>query len=120
MEGIFAVEEKARCDKFGRNLNGMVPVKNLGQLRWCSGSCYERDWEKGTLKISQQTLAEQLADEHGIEYGRSDPLSIGTKLADFDKNKASGNWPFRELIGSLMWLSTQTRPDTSNAVRAVA
>eukprot|EP00904_Undaria_pinnatifida_P006166 jgi/Undpi1/267/HiC_scaffold_1.g00263.m1 len=98
----------------------MVPVKNLGQLRWYSRRFYDRDWEKGTLKISQQTFAEQLADEYGIEYGRSVPLSIGTKLADFDKNEASGNWPFRELIGSLMWLSTQTRPDISNAVRAVA
>ena len=98
----------------------MVPVKNLGVLRWYSGSFYERDWEKGTLKISQQTFAEQLADEYGIEYGRGVQISIGTKLADFDKNEASRNWPFRELIGSLMWLSTQTRPDICNAVRAVA
>ena len=120
MDDIFAVGEKARCDEFGRNLSKMVPVKILGQLRWYSGNFYERDWEKGALKISQQTFAEQLEDEYGIEYGRSVPLSIGTKLADFDKNEASGNWPFRELIGSLMWLSTQTRPDISNAVRAVA
>ena len=31
---IFAVVEKASCDEFGRNLNRMVPVKNLGELRW--------------------------------------------------------------------------------------
>ena len=48
------------------------------------------------------------------------PLPVGTRLADFDKNEASGDWPFRELVGSLMWLSTQTRSDISNAVRAVA
>ena len=72
------------------------------------------------MKISQQTFAEHLSDKYGIEYGRSVPLSIGTKLADFDKNEASGNWPVRQLIGSLMWLSTQTRPDISNALRAVA
>ena len=72
------------------------------------------------MKISQQAFAEQLADEYGMRYGRSAPLSIGTKLADFDKNEASGNWPFRELIGSLMWLSTQTRPDISDVVRAAA
>ena len=27
---------------------------------------------------------------------------------------------YREAVGSLMWLSTMTRPDISNAVRAVA
>ena len=30
------------------------------------------------------------------------------------------NWPFRELPGTLMWLSISTRPDIANAVRAVA
>ena len=30
------------------------------------------------------------------------------------------NWPFRELVGSLMRLSISTRPDISMAVRAVA
>ena len=120
IDDILAVGEKTRCDQFGRDLNQMVPVKNLGELRWYSGCFYERDWVKGVLNISQQTFAEQLADEHGIEFGKSVPLPVGTKLAKFDKDEAPGNWPFRELVGSLMWLSTQTRSDISNAVRAVA
>ena len=120
VDDIFAVGEKTRCDQFIRDLNQMVPVKNLGELRWYSGCFYERDWEKGVLKISQQIFAEQLADEYGIELGRSVLLPVGTKLAKFDKDEAPGNWPFRELVGSLiMWLSTQSRPDISNAVRAV-
>ena len=28
--------------------------------------------------------------------------------------------PFREVVGSLMWIANQTRPDISNAVRAAA
>ena len=31
-----------------------------------------------------------------------------------------GDVPFREVVGSLMWIANQTRPDISNAVRAVA
>ena len=120
VDDTFAVGVKTRCDEFGRKLNRMVPIKNLGKLRWYSGSFYERDWEKATLNISQHTFAEQLSDEYGMEYGRSVPLSIGPKLADFNKNEALGTWPIPELIGSLMWLPTQPRPDISNAVRAVA
>ena len=33
-----AVGEKERCDKFGRDLNQSVLVKNLGQLRWWDAS----------------------------------------------------------------------------------
>ena len=50
------------------------------------------------LKISQKTLAEQLAGEYGIEVGKSVPLLVGTNLADFDKNEAPGDWPSRELV----------------------
>ena len=35
-------------------------------------------------------------------------------------DEPGGDWPVREAIGSLMWLSTMTRPDITNAVRAVA
>ena len=121
VDDIFAVGEKTRCDQFVRDMNKMVPVKNLGELGWYSGCFYERDWEKRMLIISQQTFAEQLASEYGVEYGKSVPLPVGAKRAKFDINEAPGGWPFRALVGSLMmWLATQTRPDNSNAVRAVA
>ncbi|CAB1097046.1 unnamed protein product [Ectocarpus sp. CCAP 1310/34] len=120
VDDIFAVGQKERCDKFGRDLNEMVPVKNLGELRWYSACFYERDVERGLLKISQQRFAEELAAEYGVEWGQSVPLPVSVKLTDFDVNEASADVPFRELVGSLMWLATQTRPDIANAVRAVA
>ena len=30
---IFSVGGRGKCDQFGRDLNEMVPVKNLGELR---------------------------------------------------------------------------------------
>ena len=72
--------------------------------------------ERG-VKISQETFADQFEDEYGIE-------SVGVfrfrLAAEFDRNEAPGNWPFCELVGSPMRLSTQTRPEISNAVGAVA
>ena len=38
VDDIFAVG-KERCDRFGEDLKRMVPVKNLGELKWYSG-CY--------------------------------------------------------------------------------
>ena len=120
VDDIVAVGGKARCDQFGRDLGQIVPVTNLGELRWHSGCFYERDREKGVLKISRQTFAEQLSDEYGMEFGRSIPLcTCWHETCGIRQEWAAGDWPFRELVGSLMWLSTQTRPDISNAVRAV-
>ena len=51
---------------------------------------------------------------------QSVPLRVGVKLEEFDEDEGVENWPFHELVGSLMWLSTSARPDISNAMRAVA
>ncbi|CAB1109908.1 unnamed protein product [Ectocarpus sp. CCAP 1310/34] len=72
------------------------------------------------LTISQQTFTDELAAEYGVVGGRSVPMSSGVKLSDFDADEVATEFPFRELVGSLMWLATQTRPDIANAVRAVA
>ena len=85
-----------------------------------SGCFPKRNWEKSLLKISQQTFAKKKADEHGLEFGVFRFLLARKRLAEFDGNEAPGKWPFRELVGSPMRLSNQTRPDISNAVRTVA
>ena len=38
----------------------MVPVKNLGELRWYGDGHYTREREMGTLTISQKTFANEL------------------------------------------------------------
>ena len=63
-DDIFAVRKKDRCDQFGWDFNEMVPVKNLGDLRFFSACLYEIHWDWGTLKISQPTYAIQLVEEY--------------------------------------------------------
>ena len=103
--GMTYSQEERRLGVWER-FEQMVPVKNLGGLRWYSGCFYERGWEERVLTISKHTFAEQLASKYGVECGKSVPLPVSTKLARFDKNQAPGHWPFRELVGSLMWLAT--------------
>ena len=43
VDDFFAFGEKTRCDQLGRDLNQMVPIETLRELRWYSGCFYERD-----------------------------------------------------------------------------
>lgn len=57
-DGLFAAGDKDRCDRLGRDLEEMVPVKNLGELRLYPVCAYERGKEAGSPTISQQTYVE--------------------------------------------------------------
>ena len=74
----------------------------------------------GTLTISRKTFSDELVKKFCVTPTQSVPLRVGVKLEEFDEDERAGNWPFRELAGSLMWLSMSMRPDIANAVRDVA
>lgn len=120
VDDIFAVGRKERCDRFCEDLNRVVPINNVGELRWYAGCHYSRDKVAGLLTISQKSFAEKTVKQFGVTTGRNTPLSPDLFLEVFDEEEPTGDWPYRELVGSLLWLSNQTRPDISNAVRAVA
>ena len=120
VDDIFAVGLKSRCDVFRDELNRTVSVKNLGELRWYGGCHYLREREMGTVTIPQKTFADKLVKKYCVTSTQSVPLGVGVKLEEFNEDEIVENWPFRELVGSLMWLSISTRPDIANAVRAVA
>ena len=74
VDDIFAVGLKARCDQFCEDLNRLVPINNLGELRWYAGCRFSRDWDAGTLTISQQAFAENNAARFDVSSGRNTPL----------------------------------------------
>ena len=61
-----------------------------------------------------------LGEKYGVEWGKGIPIPITWRLWDFDVNDPNVLFPFRELIGALLWIALLTRPDIANAVRAVA
>ena len=57
VDHIFSVWSKARCDHFCEDLKRLVQIDNLRDLKRCAGCRYCRDWDAGTLTISQQAFA---------------------------------------------------------------
>lgn len=46
-------------------------------------------------------------------------MSTSVKLQEYDIDEPEVDRPFREVVGSPMWLAEQTRPDVSNVTRVV-
>ena len=45
-------------------------------------------------------------------------MGVGERLGEFDVDEKGVREPFRELVGSLMWPATMTRPDIPNKCSA--
>ena len=72
------------------------------------------------MEITQKAFIESMLNRFGVNSSSDIPATPGVELGPREEGEPGGDWPYREAVGSLMWLSTMTRPDISNAVRAVA
>ena len=84
IDDIFAVSRKERCDRFCEDLNHLVPINNLGELRWCAGCHSSRDKVAGLLTISQMSFTEKTVNQFGVTAGRNTQLSTDVFLEVFD------------------------------------
>ena len=73
-----------------------------------------------TIKRSQEAYVESLMRRFGVHSTSNISASPGADLGPKREDEPGGDWPVREAVGSLLWLSTMTKPDITNAVRAVA
>ena len=108
------------CKDFHAALVTKFPTNNLGGLTWYAGCALKRDWELGTLEITQNTFIGSVLNRFGANSSSDIPATPCVKVGPREEDEPRGDWPYREAVGSLMWLSTMTRPDISNAVHAVA
>ena len=111
-------------DGVAKALDAAFPVKNLGDVKWFMGNHYERDRKRGLLRVTQTRFIENMlskfdgfVETHGTS---SLPACTTVDLRPLGDDEDATGKPFREVVGSLMWVANQTRPDISNAVRAVA
>ena len=120
VDDIFSVGLKSRCEKFGRGLNENVPISNFEKLPLYAGIRFSHDLALGTVTLSQKAFVENLVAKFGVNRNKETPIAVGVKLENFDAHEPDVHKPFRSLVGHLMWLANQTRPDTLNAVQAIA
>ena len=108
-----------------QELRGRYKLKDGGELNYMLGIKVERDRANRTISISQSAYIARILKRFRHEdcTPASTPLPPGTKLSDINspENDAErsemSKLPYRELLGSLMYLYIGTRPDLSFAIQ---
>ena len=120
VDDIKIAATKQITDSVVADLNKTFPTKHLGEVTCFMGSEYKKDREKGTLEISQTQFIRNVVERLGITKTIPIPASPSLDLRHVSDEDPAVDAIYREMVGSLMWIVNQTRPDMANAVRAVA
>lgn len=85
-------------------------MKDLGQAKMCVGIQIIRDWNNGKISLSQDRYANEILKKFGMENCSSVrmPLDPAVRLERSDGEDLPEEYPYIELIGSLMYLSMCT------------
>lgn len=103
-------------------------ITDLKEAKTFLGIEISRDRVKGTIRLTQQKYANKLLEDFKMLdcKGKATPMALEVKLSkqDSPSNEQELSMmkviPYQNLIGSLMYLTTCTRPDLAFSVYALA
>lgn len=111
-------------------LNTEFEMNEIGQPSYMLGVQISRDREKGTLTINQYKYIGDILDRFGMAeaYDSPTPMTAGIKLEritniDLLPEEEKGEMlsiPYKQAVGSLIFLSCLTRPDLAYPVHVVS
>jgi len=97
-------------------LHKRFEMKDLGEAKVIHGLEIRRDKALGTLKLSHGKCAAHVLEKFAMAVCNpiATPLEVGLQLVKADKSDDA--LPYREAVGSLMFLMVATRPDLAFAI----
>lgn len=99
-----------------KQLMNEFKMTDLGSVKQFMGLSINIDKSKGILTIDQAQYANKILKKFEMKdcKPRSSPMEIGLRLSPAKENLTEN--PYRELVGSLMYLVMGTRPDIAFAL----
>lgn len=121
-DGIILAETKEALDTVIHELNSSFDI-TVCNSNYFVGFHIERNRIQGTTFINQKAYIQRILIRFGMIDARSVgvPLDVNTVASVMnEKGEIEDKIPYREAIGSLMFLSKLTRPDISYAVNIMS
>lgn len=110
-------KSKKRENEIKEKLSQHFTVKDLGNARYCLGIEIIRNRE--SIILSQTGYINEILHKFNMSSCKpvSTPLVPGSKFNDnAEEAENAEKFPYRELIGSLMYAAIGTRPDIAHAI----
>ena len=114
-------DNQASREQFDLDLRAEFEVSPwiCGEAGWILNMKIVRDWEKGTLHLSQEAAIEKLGGKFGLtEHGCKTPMEPDLKLhkTPVEDRVNSAEFDYMSAVGGLLYLSMTARPDIAYSV----
>jgi hypothetical protein len=120
---LIASKDMGSVEHAKKVMSSSFDVRDLGEARFFLGMEIVRDRAAGVIKLSQTKSIMDAVTRFGVGEAKvtRTPLSVSTQLTKtgskpVDKTQV----PYMELVGTLLYLASCTRPDISQAVGALS
>lgn len=110
-------KNKPKMIEIKQQLSQKFRIKDLGNVKQFMGLSINYDQVNGTMTISQKEFAEKILTRFGMQECNqcATPMEVGLQLETATPEERF-DCPYRELTGSLMYLTMGSRPDLDYAV----
>lgn len=120
---VLAGKSKKRMSEVKQALAKQFEVKDMGELHYFLGVNIVQDSNTGEVCIGQPAYAANLVQKFGMEHAKAvnTPVDVSMKLIKASvEDECVDQKRYQSAVGSLLYLSTATRPDITYAVSNVA
>ena len=120
-------KDQATMDRFAAELGQKFKLKDMGEAGYYMGYHITRNRKARELKLDQNLYVKSMVKRFDVKKTTKIPAASGVPtLSKADKpqnpeeKEEMRKFPYREVVGALMWTASMTRPDITCAVRALA
>ena len=120
---ILAGRDLKQVEKVKATLAKSFDVKDLGELKYFLRVSVRIDRSNQSVWIGQPSYTKNIPKKFGMENARpiSTPVDTGTKLTKATESSEPVDQSiYQSAVGSLLYLSTKTRPDIAYAINNIA
>ena len=120
---ILGGKSESKLMEVKKELSKTFEIKDLGPLHHFLGVKIIQDSITGTIWIGQQSYTEKILQQFGMLNSKpvGTPVNPDIKLvAGENPDDVCNQQMYQAVVGSLLYLSTKTRPDIAYAIGSVA